>query len=371
MADSQDELNMLFDIDGERKSDDASKRECEEGEDTISPKRRRTNSMNLSSRSLTKKICKIGDSKQTDVSKGVDNALEQAMHVINGQKEAMNVVVGAAVSAPRTTNKQLMKAITDLSTSLSTRISDVEEHVKERIDKLETSLEARLLNKLTTALSAKVDESMNEVKVELEEKLTKTEEGVEQIKREKDAIMADIRTLKAENNQLTESLSNQQRYLEGLEAAKRANNLIIMGLPEHPIEMNNSNYNTDEAKVKKILEEIDHPSVEFETCERLGQQNTDSTKPRALRVKLKNAHERKQILQNTKLLKDKPTPLNKVYVKKDIHPGVRKEFTRLKKVERHEKEKPENQGRKVTYDANTRSVTVDGHVVDKFRPQFL
>ena len=119
-----------------------------------------------------------------------------------------------------------------------------------------------------------------------------------------------------------------------------------------------------------IYTELEQGTVEFELCERLRQHNV-SARPRVLRVKLKHAHERIQIAQNSKLLKDKPTPWNKVYVKKDVHPQIRKEFARLKNVEKFEKEKPENHLRVVTHDSSTRSVLVDGHVVDKLRPQVL
>ena len=54
-----------------------------------------------------------------------------------------------------------------------------------------------------------------------------------------------------------------------------------------------------------------------------------------------------------------------------MHPGIRKEFARLKESEKTEKQKPENQGKQVVYDHSTRQVKVDGIVVDQFQPTFF
>ena len=50
---------------------------------------------------------------------------------------------------------------------------------------------------------------------------------------------------------------------------------------------------------------------------------------------------------------------------------VNREFQRLKKVTRDEREKPENQGRQVTYDPEKRQVLLDNVVIDEFHPTFF
>jgi hypothetical protein len=60
-----------------------------------------------------------------------------------------------------------------------------------------------------------------------------------------------------------------------------------------------------------------------------------------------------------------------VYIKKDTHPGIRREMKRLRDTEKREKEKPENQGRTVTYDWKACCVKVDGIIVDSYRPSFF
>ena len=59
------------------------------------------------------------------------------------------------------------------------------------------------------------------------------------------------------------------------------------------------------------------------------------------------------------------------YIKKDIHPGVRRELKRLADAEKAERAKPENQGRAVEYDKSMRTLSIDGVVVDKFQPSFF
>ena len=53
------------------------------------------------------------------------------------------------------------------------------------------------------------------------------------------------------------------------------------------------------------------------------------------------------------------------------NPAVRKEQNRIRFVEREERQKPENQGRDVKYDFESRCLLVDGIVVDRFKPSFF
>ena len=91
---------------------------------------------------------------------------------------------------------------------------------------------------------------------------------------------------------------------------------------------------------------------------------------RAVKVSLEEAVSQKMLVTNSKKLKDYSEPYNKIFVKKDMHPGVCREFNRLRQSEKTEKEKSENINRTVEYDHVTRTVTVDGVVVDRFRSSF-
>ena len=56
-----------------------------------------------------------------------------------------------------------------------------------------------------------------------------------------------------------------------------------------------------------------------------------------------------------------------MYVKKDVHPLVRKELNRLRDVTKREKERPENRGKQVRFDGKERKVYVGDVVVDSFQ----
>ena len=115
-------------------------------------------------------------------------------------------------------------------------------------------------------------------------------------------------------------------------------------------------------------------NVNFVKVSRLGKKPNDASyRPRAIKVVVSNTTERKRILEHTRNLKRAGDTFSKIYVKKDIHPLVRKELNQIHAVhvEREEQNKPENQGRNVEYNNNTHCVTVDGVIVDRFKPSFF
>ena len=60
-----------------------------------------------------------------------------------------------------------------------------------------------------------------------------------------------------------------------------------------------------------------------------------------------------------------------VYINTDMHAGVRREHGRIRQVLKAEQEKAENQGRNVSYDHASKTVLVDGIVVNRFQPKFV
>lgn len=57
--------------------------------------------------------------------------------------------------------------------------------------------------------------------------------------------------------------------------------------------------------------------------------------------------------------------------KKDVHPGVRKEWKRLREAEEREKERPENVGCVIRLDTRQRKLYRDNNVMDCWDPQFF
>ena len=130
---------------------------------------------------------------------------------------------------------------------------------------------------------------------------------------------------------------------------------------------------SDLEKCAAVLRVVGEASSVIKAVSRLGRAPASSTegRPRIIKVQLENPESSTRILRNSKSLKDAGPPFTKVYIKKDTHPLVNREFQRLKRVTQEEKEKPENQGRKVMYDHDKRQILVDDVVVDEFRPAFF
>ena len=61
---------------------------------------------------------------------------------------------------------------------------------------------------------------------------------------------------------------------------------------------------------------------------------------------------------------------DRVYVKRDVHPAIRKEHSRLYKLVKDEKQKPENQGCDVVYDMKNGVVKRGDVVIATYAPHF-
>ena len=192
--------------------------------------------------------------------------------------------------------------------------------------------------------------------------------------KERDAMQAEIRSLRRDGEKMAETIAHHQKMLEIQESDKRAANLIITGLPEDRM----GEATTDNEKVKKVMSTMGLEEVKVTSVERLGARRPAGDaaaggrpNQRPVKVVLANSSERQRVLENTKKLKDAGDTMKKVYVKKDVHPLVRKELGRLREVEKREKDKPENQGRNVRYDFKERKVYVDNVVVDSYQGSFF
>ena len=188
---------------------------------------------------------------------------------------------------------------------------------------------------------------------------------------EKEVLNKQINELKRDRDKMAETLSHHQRMLESIESERRAANVIMTGVPEEQL----GEANSDIDKVNLVLSAIGQQNVEVKSVERLGAQHQDRRPPpggarpyrRPLKVILKNPDDRRGVLDSARRLKTSDAAFRSIYVKKDLHPLVRKEFDRLRGVAKREKERPENQGKNVRYDYKERKVYVDDIVVDSFQ----
>ena len=74
---------------------------------------------------------------------------------------------------------------------------------------------------------------------------------------------------------------------------------------------------------------------------------------------------------NLKTFGDDDHIFRKVYLKKDIHPAVSKEWKRIRDAEKREKENPANQGVEIKLNPDTRELMRDGVVIDRFTPSYF
>ena len=256
-------------------------------------------------------------------------------------------------------------------------MADKDLSVSEEVRRLSPA-ELRKLNKdqLQFALRTLINEPAEDTAagpgvVQMSRIMAKLDDLLAKWTREKEALNKQIHDLQKDKEKMAETLSQHQRMLESIEAERRAANVTMTGVPEEQL----GGATTDIEKVKLVLSTIGQQAVEVRSVERLGSQQQERRQPsgssrpyrRPLKVVLKNADSRKDVLDSARQLKTSDAIFRSIYVKKDMHPLIRKEFDRLRAVEKREKERPENRGKTVHYDYRERKVYVDDVVVDSFQ----
>ena len=195
-----------------------------------------------------------------------------------------------------------------------------------------------------------------------EEKLTTLVNRISTLEQSVDA-------LKKEDSRKDEILLNHQRFLEVLANKDRQCNLIISGVKESGVQ--DAEQSNDERTVKDIVSRISGTlsvdGLKFE-IERLGDVDK-AHKPRPIRVKVETAKIRNELCAQSSLLKNIEGFQN-IYVKRDTHPAIRKENSRIYKLVKEEKERPENQGHNIIYDRKAKVVLRDDVIIDRFNPHF-
>ena len=187
-------------------------------------------------------------------------------------------------------------------------------------------------------------------------------------------IVASENDSKGRIKELTETIEKQseiifhhQLFLEQIDRQKRETNLVFFGVPDEQKAL--EDVVAEDGKIKKILEAIGiEPGIMIRAFRRLGRLEQVSNRPRPLLVEVDSKAIRDKVLEKSVNLKDLQHPYKKIYIKKDSHPGVRKEWRRLKDAEEEEKKKPSNVGCVVRLDYKERVLYKDGIAIDKWRP---
>lgn len=175
-------------------------------------------------------------------------------------------------------------------------------------------------------------------------------------------------TVKEQYSLVKTAVDLQQSALENLESKDRERNLIFTGVAENT---GVKRWEKDAADIENILVEIQCPGVVPAKVVRLGKPRGEKEPPRPLLVITNTMTEAKTVLENAKKLKNSTKDNHKkVYIKKDQHPAIRREWKRLRNYAKAEREAPANVGCMIKVDYKKRAVTKDGEVICKFLSPF-
>ena len=171
-----------------------------------------------------------------------------------------------------------------------------------------------------------------------------------------DEELKDMKTTMENQNKV---IGEQQRFLEMLDSRERAKNIVLIGV--HEIE-SVLDEDTDECKVESIMAKcgVDHGNQDKYSLKRIGKPGGRGIRP--ILMTFNDADLRKTLLENRFNLKSEPT--SRIFVKKDTHPLVRREWKRLYDAKKAAKEYPGNLGKNVKIMDG--KLYVNHHVIDEF-----
>ena len=154
---------------------------------------------------------------------------------------------------------------------------------------------------------------------------------------------------------------------------EREANIVILGVPDENELLEGAT--TDQEKLNKIWTKIGVNGV-VGTHRMLGgnpRGSDESSAPRRrpILLTLQDKGRRAGILNNASRPKNLGDNYKKIYVKKDVHPSVRKEWRRLRDAEAAEKSRPENVGCVIRLDTRERKLYSDDVVIVGTRSFFF
>lgn len=182
------------------------------------------------------------------------------------------------------------------------------------------------------------------------------------------AINVKIKEMQHQMNLQAEIIAKQQRFLEGLDRRERECNVVVLGVPDGIETLDGET--TDVGKIKKIWQAADVTS-DVLSVRRLGSGDAGGVRrSRPILVTVGSKQDRDIVLEKAKNLKQCNTEVyKKIFIKKDVHPNVRAEWRRLREAEKAEKERPENVGCNIVFNARERRLYKDGVVIDQWSMQ--
>ena len=208
-----------------------------------------------------------------------------------------------------------------------------------------------------------LDETVNEDNIMT--KLDVIINELKQLREKNDAQDKEVKRIDREVSEQGRVLAAHQKFMEDLDAEKRAKHMIVLGLKEEADVQDSEQFLGIVDAIGIRREEV---TVDF--VERLGEVNEEQAdRIRPLKITFGHRSMRTKVLKKSNKLKDQPegSAYRKVYLKKDQHPDVRLEEKRLYEVFKAERDKPENVGKEVVFNRRTRIVTVNREEIDRFK----
>ena len=210
--------------------------------------------------------------------------------------------------------------------------------------------------------------------------ITVTQER-EEYKQKLDACEKELLSIKGSDEQpgqiteVKQIVEAQQRAMEGIEARERAKHVIITGVKEAVGDIT-AKAKADEKEVEDILIATQSPGVVPAKISRLGKpreptEEFPNPSPRPILVTTNTALEAKCVVDGAKNLRNAGDKYKKVFVKREQHPLVRKEWNRLRAVLKRERDAPINAGHEIMIDYKKKEIRRDDNlIIDSFQSPF-
>lgn len=178
------------------------------------------------------------------------------------------------------------------------------------------------------------------------------------------AVDKKLQEMQQKVDRQAEIIMKQQQFLEQIDRKERETNIVVLGVPDEEEALEGAT--CDDDKLHKIWQVIG-ANTTIRSHRRLGKRESGSVRQRPILVMVNCKDDRDNTLAKASELKRRGAPYDKVFIKKDVHPAVRREWKRLRDVVVTETERPENQGCNIRLDPKERKVYRDEVVIDQWR----
>lgn len=162
-------------------------------------------------------------------------------------------------------------------------------------------------------------------------------------------------------------IKQQKLFLEAVDERKRETKLVVLGVPDEGDELDEAT--SDNEKLRKVWSEVSE-NTRIRGHRRLGGRDGNVNSKRPILVEVESREARDGVLIKASKLKKGGAAYQRIYNKKDVHPGVRNEWKRLREVENLEKNRPETVGCVIRLDPRERKLYRDDVVIDTWNASY-